>query len=52
MGVRIGHNAVVASHAVVNRDVPDGTVVAGIPARVIAERQVAGPALRFFAGAE
>jgi len=47
MGVRIGPNAVVASHAVVNRDVPEATVVAGLPARVIAPRPVAGGALRF-----
>ncbi len=34
-GVRIGDDAVVAAHAVVNKDVPDGGVVGGVPARVI-----------------
>lgn len=48
MGVTIGNNAVVASHAVVNRDVASGTVVAGLPAKVVAHRPVAGPALEFF----
>jgi acetyltransferase-like isoleucine patch superfamily enzyme len=34
-GVTIGKNAVVAAGAVVNRDVPANTVVAGIPARIV-----------------
>jgi len=34
-GVSIGHNVVVAAGAVVTKDVPDGVVVAGVPARVI-----------------
>lgn len=34
-GVTVGENAVVAAGAVVSKDVPDNTVVAGIPARVI-----------------
>ncbi|MFT4938238.1 MAG: maltose O-acetyltransferase [Paraglaciecola sp.] len=34
-GVSIGDNAVVAAGAVVNKDVPAFTVVAGVPARVI-----------------
>ncbi len=33
--VRIGPNAVVASGSVVTKDVPPGTVVGGVPARVI-----------------
>lgn len=34
-GVTIGENSVVAAGAVVRNDVPDNTVVAGIPARVV-----------------
>lgn len=34
-GVTIGQNAVAAANAVVTSDVPDNTVVGGIPARVI-----------------
>lgn len=48
LGVRVGHNSVVASHAVVNRDVPDGVVVGGAPARYLADRDVAGPAATLY----
>ena len=34
-GVTIGENAVVAAGALVSKDVPDNTVVAGVPARVV-----------------
>jgi len=34
-GVTIGENAVVAAGAVVHKDVPDNTIVGGIPARII-----------------
>jgi len=36
-GVRIGRNAVVGAGAVVPRNVPENTIVAGNPARVIRE---------------
>lgn len=34
-GVTVGENAVVAAGALVTKDVPDNTLVAGIPARVV-----------------
>jgi maltose O-acetyltransferase len=34
-GVKIGHNVVIASGAVVTKNVPDNVVVGGIPARII-----------------
>lgn len=37
-GTRIGDHAVVAAGAVVTKDVPGNTIVAGIPARAIRER--------------
>lgn len=38
-GVTIGKGAVVAAAAVVTKDVPDFAIVAGVPARIIAERK-------------
>ena len=34
-GVTIGENSVIGSHSVVSRDIPPGSVAAGVPARVI-----------------
>jgi len=34
-GVTVGENSIVAAGAVVNKDVPDNTVVGGIPAKII-----------------
>lgn len=38
-GVTIGRGAVVAAGAVVTKDVPEFTIAAGVPAKVIGERQ-------------
>jgi len=35
LGVTIGENSIVAAGAVVSSDVPDNTVVVGIPAKII-----------------
>lgn len=42
-GVRIGAHSVVAAGAVVTRDVPDWSVVAGVPARILRDRRDAAP---------
>ncbi|HEY0655457.1 MAG TPA: sugar O-acetyltransferase [Chryseosolibacter sp.] len=34
-GVTIGENSIVAAGAVVNKDVPDNTIVGGVPAKII-----------------
>jgi maltose O-acetyltransferase len=36
-GVTIGNNVVVAAGAVVNKDVPDNSLVGGVPAKLIRE---------------
>jgi acetyltransferase-like isoleucine patch superfamily enzyme len=42
-GVTIGRESVVAAGAVVNRDVPPGTLVAGNPARVVKSLDLGAP---------
>lgn len=37
-GIRIGDNVTIGANAVVNRDVPDNVTVAGIPARIISQK--------------
>lgn len=36
--IRIGNDVAIGANAVVNQDVPDGAVVAGIPARVVSNK--------------
>jgi acetyltransferase-like isoleucine patch superfamily enzyme len=43
-GVTLGSNVVVGANAVVNTDLPDGAVAAGVPARVLRQRTPAEPA--------
>ena len=39
-GVRVGNNVVIASGAVVTKDVPDNVVVGGNPAKVIKQVEI------------
>ena len=43
-GVRVGNDVVVGANAVVNADLPDGAIAAGVPARVIRQRVAAARA--------
>jgi acetyltransferase-like isoleucine patch superfamily enzyme len=37
LGVTVGNNVVIAAGAVVNKDVPDGVIVGGVPAKIIGQ---------------
>lgn len=45
-GVKVGRGAVVAAGAIVTKDVPPFSIVAGIPAQVIGERKLKKPSYR------
>lgn len=40
--IKIGDNVVVATGSIVTKDIPDNVVVAGVPARIIKERNIEG----------
>lgn len=38
-GVKIGNNVIVGAHSVVTKDVPDGQIIAGVPAKRISDME-------------
>lgn len=49
-GVRVGANAIIGAGAVVNHDVPDYAIAAGIPARILRSRRDSAVPEKQFAG--
>lgn len=45
-GVTVGKGAVIAAGAVVTRDVPEFTIVGGVPAKIVGERKLKNPQYR------
>ena len=45
--VRIGNHCVIGAHSYVNRDIPDYSIAAGVPARVIGRVVIEGENVRF-----
>lgn len=43
--IRVGNDAVIGANAVVLKDIPDGAVAVGVPAKVIKQREVSVPLL-------
>ena len=39
-GVTIGENVIIGANAVINKDIPDNSVVAGNPARVLMSKVI------------
>jgi acetyltransferase-like isoleucine patch superfamily enzyme len=40
MGVTVGSRCIIGAHAFVNRDAPDGSIVVGIPGRVVGRTEI------------